>query len=96
MFITKLGHYPSVLAIPSLRLCDVEVRFASNTVMFGLQHYTTHCYNAPVTVQRVTEEPPKPVCPVGDIFKPQIRPQRLFWGKIIMLNGALFICTVKQ
>jgi hypothetical protein len=36
MFITKLGHYPIVLGIPWLRLHDVAVRFASNTVTFGL------------------------------------------------------------
>jgi len=35
MFITKLGHYPIVLAIPWLRLHDVAVRFASNTATFG-------------------------------------------------------------
>jgi hypothetical protein len=32
--ITKLGHYPIVLGIPWLRLHDVAVRFASNTVTF--------------------------------------------------------------
>jgi predicted ThiF/HesA family dinucleotide-utilizing enzyme len=35
MFITKLGDYPIVLGIPLLRLHDVAVCFASNTVTFG-------------------------------------------------------------
>jgi hypothetical protein len=35
MFITKLGHYPIVLGIPCLRLHDVAMRYASNTVTFG-------------------------------------------------------------
>jgi len=35
MFVTKLGHYPIVLGIPWLRLHDIAVRFASNTVTFG-------------------------------------------------------------
>jgi len=38
MFITKLGHYPIVPRIPWLRLHDVAVRFASNTVTFGSQY----------------------------------------------------------
>jgi predicted aspartyl protease len=35
MFVTKLGHYPIVLGTPFVRLHDVVVRFASNTVTFG-------------------------------------------------------------
>jgi hypothetical protein len=35
MVVTKLGHYPIVLGIPWLRLHNVAVRFASNTVTFG-------------------------------------------------------------
>ena len=34
MIIMKLGYYPIVLGIPWLRLYDVTVRFASNTVTF--------------------------------------------------------------
>ena len=59
MFNTRLGHYPIVLGIPWLKLHDVAVRFASNTVTFGSQYCTTHCHNTPVTVQGVTEEPPE-------------------------------------
>jgi hypothetical protein len=35
MFVTKLGYYPIVLGTPFVRLHDVVVRFASNTVTFG-------------------------------------------------------------
>jgi len=66
MFITKLSHYPIVLGIPWLRLHDV----ASNTVTFGYQYCTTHCHDATVTVEGVTEEPPEPVYQVKDIFEP--------------------------
>ena len=45
MFITKLGHYPIVLGIPWLRLHDVAVRFASNTVTFGSQYCITYCHD---------------------------------------------------
>jgi hypothetical protein len=72
MFITKLGHYPIVLGIPWLRLHDVAVRFASNTVTFGSRYCTTHCHDAPVTVQGVTEEPPDPVYHAKYIFQTQI------------------------
>jgi hypothetical protein len=51
MFITKLGHYPIVLGIPWLRLHDVAVRFASNTVTFGSQYCIMHCHDTSVTVQ---------------------------------------------
>jgi len=53
MFVTKLSHYPVVLGIPWLRLHDVAVRFASNSVTFGSQYCTTHCHGAPVMVQGV-------------------------------------------
>jgi hypothetical protein len=72
MFITKLGHYPIVLGIPWLRLHDVAVHFASNTVTFGSQYCITHCHDTSVTVQGVTEEPPEPVYQVKDIFEPKI------------------------
>jgi len=55
MFVTKLGHYPIVLGIPWLRLHDVAVRFASNTVMFGSQYCVDRCQDVPATVQGVTE-----------------------------------------
>jgi hypothetical protein len=61
MFITKLGHYPIVLGIPWLRLHDVAVRFASNTLSFISQYCITRCHDRPVTIQRVTEEPPEPI-----------------------------------
>jgi len=96
IFITKLGHYPIVLGIPWLRLHDVAVQFASNTVTFGSQYCTTHCHDAPVTVQGVTEEPPEPVYAPSGIFEPQICPQRPFRGNIIMLNGSSFFGTVKK
>jgi len=96
MFITKLGHYPIVLGIPWLRLHDVAVRFASNTVTFGSQYCITHCHDTSVTVQGVTDEPPEPVYQVKDIFEPKIRPLRPFRGDIVMLNGASFLRTVKK
>ena len=96
MFITKLGHYPILLGIPSFRLHDVAVRFASNMVTFGSQYCTPHCHDAPVTVQEVTEEPPEPVYAPGGIFEPQIRPQRPFQGHIVMLYGSSFFQTVKR
>jgi hypothetical protein len=95
MFITKLGHYPIVLGIPWLRLHDVAVRFASNTVTFGSQCCITHCHDAPVTIQGVTEKPPEPVYQVIEIFEPKIRPLRQCGGNIVMLNGAWFFRTVK-
>jgi hypothetical protein len=61
MFITKLGHYAIVLGIAWLQLYDVAVRFASNTVTFGLQYCITHCHDTSDTVQDVLEEPPEPV-----------------------------------
>ena len=96
MFVTKLGHYTIVLGIPWFRLHDVAVRFASNMIRFGSQYCTTHCHDAPVTVQGVTEEPPDPVYAPGGIFEPQIRPQRPFGGNIVMLNGSSFFRTVKR
>jgi hypothetical protein len=56
MFVTKLGHYPIVFRIPWLRLLDVAVRFASNTVTFGSQYCVDHCHDTPVTVKGVTQE----------------------------------------
>jgi len=94
MFITKLGHYSIVLGIPWLRLHDVAVHFASNTVTFGSQYCITHCHDAAVTVQGVMEEPPEPVYQVKDIFESQILPPRPFQGKIVMLNRASFFRTV--
>jgi hypothetical protein len=96
MFITKLGHYPIVLGIPWLRLHDVAVRCASNTIAFGSQYCITHCHDASVTVQGITEEPPEPVYQVKDIFEPKIRTPRPFQGNIVMLNGASFFRMVKK
>jgi len=50
MFVTKLGHYPIRLGIQCLRLYDVAVRFASNTITCGSQYFVHHCQDAPVTV----------------------------------------------
>jgi hypothetical protein len=96
MFITKLGHYPIVLGIHWLRLHDVAVRFASNTVTFGSQYCITQCHDTSVPVQGVTEQPPEPVYQVKEIFEPKIRPIRPFQGNIVMLNGALFFRTVRK
>jgi hypothetical protein len=96
MFITKLGHYPTVLRIPWLQVHDVAVRFASNTVTFGAQYCITHCHDASVTVQGATEEPPEPIYQVKDIFEPKIRPPRPFQGDIVMLNGSSFFRIVKK
>jgi hypothetical protein len=78
MFITKLGHYPVVLGIPWLRLHNVAGLFASYAVSFGSQNCITHCHDAPVTVQGVTEESTEPVYQAEDIFEPQIWPPRPF------------------
>jgi len=72
MFITKLGHYAVVCGIPWLRLHDVAVHFASNSVTFGLQYCITHCHDTSVTVQDVTEEPPETVYQPQDIVEPKI------------------------
>jgi hypothetical protein len=96
MFITKLGHYPIVLGIPWLRLHDVAVHVASNTVTFGSQYCITHRHDTSVTVQGIVEEPPEPVYQDKEIFEPKIRPPRPFQGNIVMLNGASFFRTVKK
>jgi hypothetical protein len=97
MFVTKIEHYPFVLRIPWLRLHDVAVRFASNTVTFGSHYCMSHCHVVLVTVQGVTKDPPEPGNPEGKhIFESQIQPQRPFWRNILMLNGASFFRTVKQ
>jgi len=83
--------------MPSLWLHDVAVRFASNTVTFESQYCNMHCNDAPVTVQGVTDRPPLPVFPWGEgIFGPQIRPQRSFWGNILVLNRSLFFRVFKK
>jgi hypothetical protein len=96
MFSTKLGHYPIVLGIPWLRLHDVAVCFASNTDTFGSQYCTTYCYDAPVTVQGVMEQPPETVYQNKEISEPQIRPPRPFQRNIVILNGASFICMYRK
>lgn len=73
------------------------VRFASNKVIFGLQYCSTHCHDAPITIQGVTEAPPEPVYQKGEgIFEPQIRTQRPFRGNIVMPNGLYVIRTVRR
>jgi len=97
MFVTKLGHYPVVSEIPWLQLHVVAVRFASTMVTFGSQYCMTHCQDAPVMVQEVPEEPLDPVYPQTDgIFEPQISPQQLFRGTIVMLHASSFFRTVKK
>jgi hypothetical protein len=96
MFVTKLGHYHIVLGIPSLRLHDVAVRFASNTVTFGSRYCLNHCQEAPVTVQAVTEDPPEPIYEEKKLWTADIRKPKPFRGSIVMLNGASFFRTVKQ
>jgi len=88
--------YPINLEIPLLRLHDVAEQLASNTVTFESQYCKTHCYDAPVMVQGVTEEPPEPVCSPDGLFEPPIRPQRPFPGNIVMFNGFFFFQTVKK
>jgi len=96
MFVTKLGHYPIILGIPWLRLHDVAVRFASNTVTFGSQYCTTHCHETPVTVQGVTEAPPEPVYEEQTFWTANICKPHPFRGNIVMLNGSSFLRTVKR
>jgi hypothetical protein len=96
LFITELGHYQIVLRIHWLRLHDVAMHFASNTVTCGSQYGITHCHDVPVTVQGVTEEPPEPVYQVTEIFEPQIPPLRPFRGNSVMLNGAAFFGMVDK
>jgi hypothetical protein len=74
----------------------VAVRFASHTVTFGSQYCITHCHDAPVTIQRVTEEPPEPVYQAKDIFEPQIRPPRPFQANVVMLNEAAFFHMIQK
>jgi len=64
IFVTKLGHYPIVLGMSWLRLEDVAMSFASNTVTVKSHHCMTHCHDGPVTVQGVIEEPLEPLEPV--------------------------------
>jgi hypothetical protein len=96
MWITKLGHHPIVPWIPWLRFHDVAVRSESIIVTFGSQYCITHCQDVPVTVRGVTEEPPEPVSQIQNIFEPQIRPSRLFWGNIAFLNGVSFFREVQK
>ena len=96
MFVTKLGHYLIVLGILWLRFHDVAVRFAFNMVTFGSRYCTTHCHDAPISGQRVTEEPPEPVHAPDGIIEPQICPKRSFRGNIVMLDGYLFFQTVER
>jgi len=77
--VMELVHYHIVLLIPWLRLHDVAVRFESNPVTFGSQNCTTHCHDAPITVQGVTEESPEPAhLQEKGILEPQIYPHEPF------------------
>jgi hypothetical protein len=96
MFVPNLGHYPIVLGNPWLRLHDVAVRFASNTVTFSSQYCVNHCQSTPVTVQGVTEEPPEPIYEEKKLWTADIRKPKPFRGNIVMLNGASFFRTVIQ
>jgi hypothetical protein len=78
-----------------LRLHDVAVRFASNSVTFGSQYCVNHCLNARVMVQGVTEEPPEQVYEEKKIWTADIWKPKSFRGNIVMLNGTLFFRTVQ-
>jgi len=82
--------------MPCLRLHDVAVRFASNTVTFGSQYCITHCQDTPVTVQGVSEEPPEPVYAEETLWTADIQELKTIRGNIVMLNGASFFRTVKR
>ena len=83
--------------IPCLRLHDVAVRFASNTVTFGSHYCTTYYHDPRVMVQGVIEELPEPVYPQeGGRLEPQICPPCPFAGNNVMLNGSSFFRTVKK
>jgi len=97
MFVSKLGHYAIVLQITWLQLHDVAVRFASNTVTFRSQYCTTHCHDAPITVQGVTEEPPEPVYhQQKGVYEPKTRQQQPFLGNISISTKSLFFQTGKK
>jgi len=57
MIVTKYRQFVIFVTIPWLQLQDVAVLFASYMIMFGWQHGISHCHNASVTVQGVTQEP---------------------------------------
>jgi hypothetical protein len=96
MFVTKLGHYPVVLGIPWLRLHDVAVRFASNTVTFGSEYCIKNCQRKPITIQGVSEEPPELVYEEKKLWTANIKKPRPFKNNIVMLNGSSFFRTVWQ
>jgi len=97
MFIIKLGHESIVLRMSWLQLHDVAIMFASNTVTFGSQYCITHCHDALVTIQGLSEELPWPVFPlIAKVFEPRFWPQRQFRENIIMLNGSSFLKTLKS
>jgi len=56
MFVTQLGHYPIVLAIPWMDLHDIKIRFHSCTVTFGSQYCSTHCTPFPTVAHGVAPE----------------------------------------
>jgi len=94
--VSKLGHYPIVLGIPLLRIHDVAAQCSSNTVTFGSHYCITHCHDAHILVQGVTEEPPEPVySEKEEIFNPQIQPQRPYQSNWVKLDGWSFFRTVK-
>lgn len=76
MFVTKLSYYPIVLGMPWIRLHDVGVWFASNTVTFTSQYCFTPCDDLFVTAEAFTEEPPELVYRDEEIIEPHLRTQR--------------------
>jgi hypothetical protein len=96
MFITKLGHYPIVFWISWLRLHNVTVCFASNTIPFESLSCDTQCHDASVTVQGVTQELPGPMYLAKDIFEQKIRPTRPSRGNIVTLNRLPIFHTIKN
>jgi hypothetical protein len=96
MFVTKLGHYQIVLGIPWLRLHDVAVRFASNTVTFRSEYCTRNCLEKPVTVQGVSEEPPERIYEEKKLWTADVKKPRPFRYDIVMLNGTSLFSTVQR
>jgi len=81
------GHYHISLEIPWLWLHNVEFRFELYTITFRSHYCLTHSHEAPVTVHRVTEEPPRHMYPQEEgIVEPQIQQQWPCRGIIAILH----------
>lgn len=62
-FVTTLGHYPLVLGIPWLRLHDVAINWASNSLTFDSDYCLKRCSPDVVTIQESSI--PVPEVPSG-------------------------------